>query len=265
VTLSAGAINSPAILMRSGIGPRAELEALGIKCVIDLPGVGRNLIDHVLVPVVANPTPGVPHDPQVTNPIGIRYTASESNEFNDMQMYLVTYFDKAVMVGSPIDLPVPSVAVIPGLQRPRARGRVSLRSADPKVPAVIDLNYLGDPEDLRRLVDGVRIGWRLMNNARFAPYVKDFVDITPEIVASDSATADYVRNNCGTIFHPTSTAKMGPKSDPAAVVDQNFRVLGVEGLRVVDASVMPNIVRANTNLTCIMLGERAADWMRADN
>jgi choline dehydrogenase len=265
VTLSAGAINSPAILMRSGIGPRAELETLGIKCVIDLPGVGRNLIDHVLVPVVATPTPGVPHDPLVTNPIGIRYTASGSDEFNDMQMYVFTYFDRSVIAGTALDLPVPSVAVTPGLQRPRTRGRVSLRSADPNVPAVIDLNYLGDPEDLRRLVDGVRIAWRLMNSARFAPYIRDFVNITPEIVASDSATADYVRNNCSTIFHPTTTVKMGPKSDPAAVVDQYCRVRGVEGLRVVDASVMPNIVRANTNLTCIMLGERAADWMRADN
>ncbi len=265
VTLSAGAINSPAIMMRSGIGSRAELEALGIKSMIDLPGVGHNLIDHVLVPVVANPTPGVPHDSQVTNPIGIRYTASGSNEFNDMQMYIFTYFDSSLWVGSVLDLPVPSVAVTPGLQRPRARGRVSLRSADADVPAVIDLNYLGDPEDLRRMVEGVRIAWRLMNSSRFAPYVKDFVSVTPEMVESDSAIAEFVRNNCGTIYHPTSTAMMGPKSDPAAVVDQYFRVHGVEGLRVVDASVMPNIVRANTNLTCIMMGERAADWIRAEH
>jgi choline dehydrogenase len=115
------------------------------------------------------------------------------------------------------------------------------------------------------MVDGVRLAWRIMNSARFAPYIKDFVTITEEIVDSDSATADFVRYNCGTIYHPTTTAKMGPKSDPEAVVDQYLRVHGVEGLRVVDASVMPNIVRANTNLTCIMLGERAADWMRAEN
>ena len=115
------------------------------------------------------------------------------------------------------------------------------------------------------MVEGVRIAWRLMHSTHLAPYIKNFFNITPEIVASDSATADFVRNNCGTIYHPTTTAKMGPKSDPEAVVDQYFSVRGVDGLRVVDASVMPNIVRANTNLTCIMLGERAADWMRADN
>ncbi len=265
VTLSAGAINSPAILMRSGIGGRGELGALGIETVVDQPAVGRNLIDHVLVPVVANPAPGVPHDVNVTNPIGIRYTASGSSEFNDMQMYIFTFFDKSLWVGSELDLPVPSIAVTPGLQRPRARGRVSLRSADPNVPADIDLNYVGHPEDMRRMVEGVRIAWRLMNSARFAPYVKEFVGITREIVASDSATADFVRNNCGTIYHPTSTVKMGPDSDKEAVVDQYCRVRGVQGLRVVDASVMPNIVRANTNLTCIMMGERAAEWMKTQD
>jgi len=136
---------------------------------------------------------------------------------------------------------------------------VSLRSADPNIPADIDLNYVGHPEDLRRMVEGVRIAWRLMNSVRFVPYVKEFAGITREIVASDRATADFVRNNCGTIYHPTSTVKMGPDSDKEAVVDQYCRVRGIEGLRVVDASVMPNIVRANTNLTCIMIGERAAE------
>jgi choline dehydrogenase len=264
VTLSAGAINSPAILMRSGIGARAQLEALGIKPIIDLPGVGRNLIDHLLVPVVAIPTPGVPHDPLVMNPIGIRYTASGSAEFNDMQMYILNFYNQDLWVGPGLDVPWPSIALVPGLQRPRARGRVSLRSADPSVPVNIDLNYLEDREDLRRMVDGVQIAWRLMHSAHLAPYIKEFFNMTPEIIASASATADFVRNNCGTIYHPVGTARMGPDSDKEAVVDQYCRVRGVEGLRVVDASVMPNIVRANTNLTCIMIGEHVAEWMGAE-
>jgi choline dehydrogenase len=122
VTLSAGAINSPAILMRSGVGPSAELRALGIEPVIDLPGVGRNLIDHLLVPVVAIPSSGVPHDPLVTNPIGIRYTASGSTEFNDMQIYILNFYNKDLWEGPPLDVPWQSIAVTPGLQRPRARG-----------------------------------------------------------------------------------------------------------------------------------------------
>jgi choline dehydrogenase len=262
VTLSAGAIHSPALLMRSGIGARDELASLGIDCQVNSPGVGRNLIDHPMVFVVAVPLPGIPHDPQVTNPIGIRYTAAGSDEFNDMQMYVFEQFDAALAPGLALDLPVPSISIVPGLQRPRSRGRLRLRSANPDVPPIIDLNYLSDPEDMRRMVDGVRIAWRLMHESHFAPMLKEIVNLTAEVANSDSALAAFVRDNCSTIFHPVGTARMGPDSDPMAVVDQYCRVRGVEGLRVVDASVMPNIVRANTNLTCIMIGERVADWMR---
>jgi choline dehydrogenase len=162
-------------------------------------------------------------------------------------------------------MPIPSVAVVPGLQRPRSRGRLRLRSANPDVPPIIDLNYLVDPEDLRRMTDGVRIAWRLMHEGPFAAMLKEFVNLTTEVVNSNSALETFVRENCTTIFHPVGTAKMGPDNDPTAVVDQYCRVRGVEGLRVVDASIMPNIVRANTNLTCIMIGERVADWMRTSN
>ena len=248
--------------MRSGIGPRDELAALGIKCQVNSPGVGRNLIDHPMVFVVATPVAGIPHDPQVTNPIGIRYTAAGSDEFNDMQMYVFELFDANLSPGLALDLPVPSVSLVPGLQRPRSRGRLRLRSANPDVPPVIDLNYLADPEDMRRMADGVRIAWRLMHEGPLAPMLKEFVNLTEEVVNSKSALETFIRENCTTIFHPVGTAKMGPESDPMAVVDQYCRVRGVEGLRVVDASIMPNIVRANTNLTCIMIGERVADWMR---
>src|SRR5262249_17053498 len=167
--------------------------------------------------------------------------------------------------GLNLDLfPIPSVVVYPALQRPRSRGRLGLRSANPDVPPMIDLNYLDDPEDMRRMVDGVRIAWRLMHQEPFSPMLKDIVNLSAEGVKSDSALGAFVHDNCTTIFHPVGTARMGPESDPMAVVDQYCRVRGVEGLRVVDASVMPNIVRANTNLTCIMIGERVADWMRAE-
>ncbi|MGH7924062.1 MAG: mycofactocin dehydrogenase MftG [Candidatus Binatus sp.] len=262
VTLSAGAINSPALLMRSGIGPRDELAAMGISCQVNLPGVGRNLIDHPMAFVVATPVAGIPHDSQVTNPIGIRYTATGSDEFNDMQMYVFELFDLSLSPGLELGMPVPSVSLVPGLQRPRSRGRLRLRSADPAVPPIIELNYLDHPDDMRRMADGVRLAWRLMHEKPLAPMLKEFVNLTAEIVSSDSALETFLRDNCTTIFHPVGTAKMGPENDPTAVVDQYCRVRGVEGLRVVDASVMPNIVRANTNLTCIMIGERVAEWMR---
>ena len=179
-----------------------------------------------------------------------------------MQMYMLELFADDLAPGGALDLPVPSVAVVPGLQRPRSRGRLSLRSTDADVPPRIDLNYLDDPEDMRRMVDGIRIAWRLMHEGPLAPMLKEFVNLTPEVVNSKSAVEAFLRDNCTTIFHPVGTAKMGPETDPTAVVDQYCQVRGVAGLRVVDASVMPNIVRANTNLTCIMIGERAADWMR---
>ena len=220
--------------MRSGIGARDELAALGIKCLINLPGAGRDLIDHPMVFVVATPIAGIPHDPQVTNPIGIRYTAAGSDEFNDMQMYVFELFDSSVSAEFELGMPIPSVAVVPGLQRPRSRRRFRLRSANPDVPPIIDLNYLADPEDMRRMADGVRIAWRLMHEGPLAPMLKEFVNLTPEVVNSAPALETFVRDNCTTIFHPVGTAKMGPESDPMAVVDQYCRVRGVKGLRVVD-------------------------------
>ena len=114
------------------------------------------------------------------------------------------------------------------------------------------------------MVEGVRIVWRMINGPHLNPYIKEVFGPAQEIVDSDSALAAFIRANCTTNFHPVGTAKMGPEDDPMAVVDQYCRVRGVERLRVVDASVMPNIVRANTNLTCIMIGERVGDWMRTE-
>jgi choline dehydrogenase len=111
------------------------------------------------------------------------------------------------------------------------------------------------------MTEGVRLAWRIIHSPHLSATIKEVFGLNQEIVDSESALADFVRANCTTNFHPVSTARMGSKNDPMAVVDQYCRVHGIEGLRVVDASVMPNIVRANTNLTCIMIGERVAAWM----
>jgi choline dehydrogenase len=150
------------------------------------------------------------------------------------------------------------------LQRPRSSGRLSLASKDPHVHPRIDLNYFGDPEDMRRIVDGMRLCWEAATSPEMAPHVERVALLDEETVRSDEALMEYIRQTARTTFHPVGTVKMGPESDPGAVVDQHCRVRGVEGLHVVDASIMPSIVRCNTNLTCIMIGERVADWMRAE-
>ena len=274
IILSAGAVASPAILMRSGIGPRAELERHGIRPVVDAPGVGANLIDHPRVVMTADLSSEAVRLSEGTHhsrpSAMLRYTASGSNEFNDMQLCLGPYVDW-MMSGIPVKPGTnPKLLVFPALQRPRSRGRMTLRGANPDDQPNIELNYLADPEDMRRMLDGMRLAWRVMHQSAVAagwqgPIVGEAGQLLDHAtVASDSALIDFLRNNCTTTYHPVGTVKMGPANDSMAVVDQYCRVRGVEGLRVVDASVMPNIVRANTNLTCIMICERVADWMKPE-
>jgi choline dehydrogenase len=266
IILSAGAVASPAILLRSGIGPADDLRALGIEPVVDLPGVGGNLWDHPAAVVPLIPKEGVCDDDNPFVQVILRYTVPGSDEFNDMQLYPLSHLD----VGS-LD---PGIAEMLGaqtifgifasLQRPRSTGRLTLASTDPHEQPKLDLNYFTDPEDMRRIIEALRLSWQIAN----APEVKAFADqipiLTDEIMASDEQMEGLVRMTAGTTFHPVGTAKMGPATDPEAVVDNECRVRGVEGLRVVDASIMPTIPRANTNLTCIMIGERVADWMQRE-
>jgi choline dehydrogenase len=278
ITLCAGAIASPAILMRSGVGPRAELDRHGIQTLVEASGVGANLIDHPQVFMLAELTSEAIRQSEGTDHsrvgLGLRYTADGSDEFNDMQLYFEPIVDWTMAPGFPVEPgAAPMLLVHPALQRPRSRGRLTLRSAKPADQPNIELNYLSDPEDLRRMIDGMRLTWRIAHQPAVAAGLQgplhtlgDAPQILDQVtVDSNTALADFIRNNCGTIFHPVGTAKMGQESDPMAVVDQYCRVRGVEGLRVTDASVMPNIVRANTNVTCIMIGERVADWMRAED
>ncbi|MGD9894372.1 MAG: mycofactocin system GMC family oxidoreductase MftG [Dehalococcoidia bacterium] len=266
ITLSAGAVASPAILMRSGIGPAADLRALGIEPVIDLPGVGGNLWDHpmAVLPLIPKADAWDYANPQIQ--ILLRYTTPSSDEFNDMQIYPANHLDVAPldpaiaeMLGAPV-----VIGIVASLQRPRSHGRLTLTSADPNVQPRLDLNYFADPLDVQRMIEALRLCWQIAG----APEVQAFVErvpiLTDEIMASDEQLEGLLRMTIGTTFHPVGTAKMGPADDPEAVVDQEGRVRGIEGLRVADASIMPTIPRANTNLTCIMIGERVAGWLRQE-
>jgi choline dehydrogenase len=265
VTLSAGAVASPPILMRSGIGPVADLRALGIEPIVDLPGVGTNLWDQPIasVPIVPNERAW-----DSSHPFGqvmLRFTSPGSDEFNDMQIYGAGNVPVAALEPAAAAMLGTPVIIGPGvsLQRPRSTGRLTMTSADPHDQPRIELNFFSDPEDTRRMIEALRLGWQIAQAPEMRPFVKSIPILTDEIVASDEQLEHFLRMTVGTIFHPVGTARMGPADDLEAVVDQECRVRGVDGLRVVDASVMPTIPRANTNLTCIMIGERVADWMQA--
>jgi len=263
VTVSAGAIGTPPILIRSGIGPADQLAELGVEPVVVLEGVGRNLSDHPGVAVPMVPKAGVCHldNPQVQ--VMLRYTADGSVDLNDMQLYMFSHTvwvkDEAEAAGDSL---VPMLAV--GLQKPHSRGRVTLRSSDPAENPVIDVNYLDDPEDMRRMIEGVRLCADLASGPGLSSAVEGLLGFPDEALTSDEACAELICAGVNTFYHPVGTAKMGTADDELAVVDEQLRVRGIDNLRVVDASVMPTSVSCNTNLTCIMIGERAADLMKAD-
>jgi choline dehydrogenase len=262
VVLCAGAISTPAILLRSGIGPREDLRSLGIDVRVDAPGVGENLVDHPRTGVFVVPRPDAwrRSDPFVQ--VLLRTAGHGSDELNDMQYYLLGHFD---LTPFPALLELAGASVILGVmavaQRPRSRGSVRLVGSDPRVPPRISLNFLSAESDLRVLIDGIRTCWDLLSAEAVAKHGERTVVLTKDMVRSDDALEFYLRLSVDSAYHPVGTARMGPVGDADAVVGQRGRVRGVDGLYVADASIMPTIVRANTNLTCIMIGERMADWL----
>ncbi len=261
ITLCAGAVGTPPILMRSGIGPRAVLERLSIPLVRDAPGVGANLIDHPVIMVVARGKSGVEHDPAVFWEVTLRGNAGGSARPHEMMFPLLSAYGDRILrdyFGAP---GYPVIALCPALQQPRSRGTVTIASADPRQPPVIDLNLFSHPDDIRLVSEGMHIARSLLLRPELSAYVDRIAAPEDAIFSAPQNMAAFLRANCYTGYHPVATCKMGPDSDPNAVVDQYGRVRGVSRLRIADASIMPNIVSAPTNLTCIMIGERAADWM----
>jgi choline dehydrogenase len=263
VTLSAGAIGTPTILLRSGIGHAPHLEALGIVPRAVLSGVGQNLVDHAHVGMSWFAPAGVVEADSPFLQTVCRFTAPDSSKHNDMQVILLQA------------LPQPALKLRTMLVKPESRGSLTLRSTDPVVAPLIRLNLLSEPEDRRRMIAGIRLLGQLiahpqMINVGAGNLVLDdqFTHVADEVqknLASDEWVEAYVGRMVRHYFHPVGTARMGPAHDPDAVVDQHGRVHGISQLRVADASVMPTIPRANTNLPCIMIGERVAAWMTQEN
>ncbi|WP_433889494.1 GMC family oxidoreductase [Streptomyces sp. CA-111067] len=263
VTLCAGSIGSPAILQRSGIGPAGPLGALGIDVVADLPGVGAHLRDHPTCLVTLKPRPGVYDDSLPVTQVLLQTSAPGSDQPNDMQYYLFNYVDLNGFAPQLLaEIGTDKVFMISvGVERPLSEGSVQIVSTDPAVPPRIAFGYLEHPEDLRRMREGMRVAHRIARTPQLALFSTGQVVPTPEVLESDDDLDAFMKATVDTHCHPMSTARMGPAGDPEAVVDSRLRVHGVAGLRVADASVFPGTIRVNTNLTCIMLGERAAEWL----
>lgn len=255
VILSAGALDSPRLLMLSGIGPADQLRAHGIPVAVDLPGVGQNLQDHPQVAVGYQALSDLPI--AMTSNIGEAGLFLNSGVGPDQSRPDIQFhFGPVLFLSSAFMHEGPGFSFVAMLARPESRGSVRLQSADPAMPASFQANYLRDGADLAILVEGVKIARRL---ARQRPFDNlRGAELAPGPQAqSDSEIAAYVRQACECLWHPVGTCKMG--RDPMAVVDPELQVHGVWGLRVVDASIMPTIPTGNTNAPTIMIAEKAAD------
>ena len=261
IILCGGAINSPHLLMLSGVGPAEHLKSFGIAVVRDLPGVGENLRDHPACFMLFEAKVGAPPPNTPGIQAGMRYTTPGSPHRNDMQMSPILFTSEH----RPAHVEIPEGASYAGfscaLQKAASAGRLSLTSADPRVQPRLDYRYLADPWDRERLRGALRTCADLTKRPPLSEAIADPVTPTAAELADDDALDAWMMANVGTQHHSSGTCKMGPSSDPMAVVNQYLRVHGLEGIRVVDASIMPDVVRANTNATTIMIAERAAEWV----
>ena len=249
IVLSAGAVASPKLLMLSGVGPAGHLHSMGINTINDLAGVGQNLRDHPIVSVRLDVKEGFQVDPEAPRfQTMLRYTCAGSNTRNDMQI-MPSVSRQAFRISSNLELAASS-------------GALRLTSTDPSVQPYLDYRYLEDPWDRERLREGIRLSVEMVEHKAYKEIAAGRKEPGDDDLSSDDALDSWLLRNVKTCHHMSGTCKMGPASDAMAVVDQYARVHGLEGLRVVDTSMMPNVVRANTNATAIMIAERVADFMK---
>ena len=278
VIISASAINSPKLLLLSGIGPAAELKSKGITVVANRPGVGKNLQDHLELYIqMASKKPVSLY--KYWNPIGkawvgLRWFISKSGpgasnqfesaafirskagvEYPDIQYHFlplaVRYDGKLPVKGHGFQAHV-------GPMRSQSRGYVTLRSSDPKEPPKIQFNYMSHESDWIDFRNCIRLTREIFSQPAFEPFADSEISPGKE-VQSDEQLNDFIRDNVESAYHPCGTCKMGDKSDPMSVVDPETRVIGVDKLRVADSSIFPQITNGNLNAPSIMVGEKASD------
>lgn len=287
VILSGGAINSPQLLQLSGIGDPDDIMSVGLPVLHELQGVGKNMQDHLDVTVYAHlkdpisymrykaphraivelskwflKKPGVMSD--CVTPVGAFLKTDQALERPDIQFHIIL-----AMAPEPHGFADPEshgFGIHMCQLRPHSRGTISLASDDPLAPAKIDPNYLASPEDVRVMREGVKLVRSLMRQPAFEGYIEreadPWHDIDPD---DDPAIEASIRAGAETIYHPVGTCAMGPSDQLASVVDPELKVIGLAGLRVADASVMPRLIGGNTNAPTIMIAEKCADLIKAEH
>jgi choline dehydrogenase len=284
VILSGGAINSPQLLMLSGIGPAEQLRALGIPVHHAMAGVGQNLHDHIYAHCLASVDPSFSINRKISSnwrmvPDVLRYlvnrrglltsAAAQVGMFLRSGQHTVTPdlqvqmrpFSMISKSGMYKAEPAPAVTASCTLLRPHSVGAITLRSARPEDAPAMVANYLTDERDLQPLIEGIRVIRRIFNAEPFKSHFRG--ELLPGVpFQSDAELTEYLRGNAQSMYHPVGTCRMG--TDDGAVVDPQLRVRGLHGLRVVDASIMPRIPSGNTNAPTIMVAEKAADMILAE-
>jgi choline dehydrogenase len=282
ILVAGGAFNSPQLLQLSGVGPADLLRKHGIEVVMDAPGVGLNLQDHMQVRVVMRCSQRITLNDIVNHPVrkilmGMRYAAFRTGPLTIAAGTSGAFFKTNPRLATPdvqvhflpfsTDKMGEKLHSFSGFSasvcqlRPESRGSLRIRSADPAAPPEIRINYLATEVDRAANVEGLKMLRKILQAPALRPYVTEEVDPGAKVV-SDEALLAYCRARGSTIYHPTSTCRMG--NDALAVVDQRLRIRGIEGLRVVDASVMPDLVSGNTNAAVIMIAEKASDMILED-
>jgi choline dehydrogenase len=282
ILISSGAYNSPQLLQLSGVGPADLLRKHGIDVVLDAPGVGHDLQDHMQVRVVMRCAQSITLNDVVNSPVrrilaGARYAAFRKGPLTIAAGTSGAFFKTSPRLATPdiqihflpfsTDKMGERLHSFSGFSasicqlRPESRGSLRIRSADPTAAPEIRINYLATEVDRTANVEGLKVLRKILQAPALRPYVMEEVDPGAK-VSTDEELLHYCRARGSTIYHPTSTCRMG--SDPLAVVDQRLRVRGLEGLRVVDGSIMPDLVSGNTNAAIIMIAEKASDMILQD-
>ncbi|KAL6718559.1 hypothetical protein ACLMJK_004651 [Lecanora helva] len=262
--LSAGAVDTPRLLLHSGIGPRSQLQNLSIPLVKDIPGIGSNLLDHpesIIMWELSRPVP--PNQTTMDSDAGIFLRRSSTGPADIMMhCYQIPFCLNTARLG--YDTPIDAFCMTPNIPNPKSKGRLYLTSADPAVKPALDFQYFTGPtsHDATTIVAGLRAARRIATEPPFSHWLKREVAPGPSIT-TDSALSEYGRKVAHTVYHPAGTTKMGDLSrDETVVVDaRDLRVRGLGGVRIADAGVFPEMTTANPMLTVLAIGERCAEMV----